>query len=248
MSWKEKTVVFVLAAGLGTRLGSLTDLKPKALVEVNGMPLLEILLNKIKREGFKSCIINVHHFPDLIIDFVQKNSFFGLNIIISDESQQLLDTGGALIKILPEIRKSDYVLAHNVDIVSDVILTNFCEDALNKNVDAAMLLRDRKSSRKLIFDQQMQLQGWHHIEKDLIKRTSNFTLPAMEYAFSGIHFLKKNLLQGLDLKVCSIIDLYLNWAENHQIIGIVNNDGFWFDLGKQEEVDSIANYLRDLAK
>lgn len=246
MDWKDKTVVFILAAGLGSRLGDITQNIPKALVRLNGMPLLATLLQKIKQEGFRSCIINVHHFASQIIEFLQANDSFGLDILISDETAELLDTGGALIKAIPMMKQFDYLLVHNVDVVSDVGLSNFCADFIQSQTDASLLVRDRKSSRKLMFDSNMQLCGWHQLQDDQYKKTTCFEKSSQEYAFSGIHLLKTKLLENLPLKKCSIIDLYLQLAEECSIKGLLHNNGFWFDLGKKHEIDAIALKMRQL--
>lgn len=246
MDWKDNTVVFILAAGLGSRLGEITQNIPKALVSLNDVPLLAILLQKVKQEGFRYCIINVHHFAPQIIEFLRVNDSFGLDIQISDETAELLDTGGALIKAKPMMKQFDYLLVHNVDIVSDVSFSKIYSDFIDSQADASLLVRDRKSGRKLMFDSNMQLCGWHHLEENQYKKTIGFEQSGKEYAFSGVHLLKTKLLENLPLKKCSIIDLYLQFAEKYRIKGFLHNEGFWFDLGKKHEIDAIAMQLRQV--
>ena len=240
----DHTVVFILAAGLGTRLQKLTTSQPKALVEINGKPLLQYVLQKIKKQGFKQCIINLHHFPEQIMEFLKRNKNFGLHIQFSDETDELLDTGGALVKALPLMESFDNLLVHNVDIISNVSLKDFCIHQLNADVAVALLVRDRMNSRKLLFDSDMQLCGWHHAAKNEWKFTPHGNKVAFSFAFSGIHFLRKELLQGLPLQKQSNIDIYIQLAEKHRIRGVLHQDGYWYDVGKIENFDEISAELR----
>ncbi len=245
-SHQNKTLVFILAAGLGTRLGKLTANKPKALVEINGIPLLESLLQKLKSEGFTHCIVNVHHFANQIIYFLQQKNNFGLEILISDESDQLMDTAGALLQALPLMQGFDNLLVHNVDVVSDISLSNFVEIAQKDNVDAMLLLKERDSSRKLLFDNEMRLKGWHHLIKNEYRFVRNAPKPLNEYAFSGIHFMKKHVLSDYELQAMGFVKLYLDLAEKYKVKGLVSNEGYWFDLGKQDEIRLIEEQLLSL--
>lgn len=115
----------IFAAGLGTRLKPLTDTMPKAMVPVAGRPLLEHVLLRLKACAFLRVVVNVHHFSQQIIDFLRANDNFGLDLAISDETAQLLDTGGGLRKAFPLFNANSPVLLHNVDILSNVDLTSF---------------------------------------------------------------------------------------------------------------------------
>lgn len=245
-SHQNNTLAFILSAGLGTRLGKITANKPKALVEINGVPLLESLLLKLKSEGFTHCIVNVHHFANQITDFLKKKNNFGLEIQISDESNQLMDTAGALLQALPLMQGFDNLLVHNVDVVADISLNNFVEIAQKDEADAMLLLKERDSSRKLLFDNEMQLKGWHHLMKNEYKFVKNAPKPLNEYAFSGIHFMKKHVLNDYEPKVMGFVELYLDLAEKHKVKGLLRNEGYWFDLGKQDEIQLIEEQLLSL--
>lgn len=200
----------IFAAGLGTRLKPLTDTMPKALVPVHGQPLLAYQIDKLKRAGINDIIVNVHHFPDMIIDYLRENDNFGCNIHISDEREQLLDTGGGLLKAWSTFAPNEPILAINVDIVSDI---NF-QDVINQSqilnlkskisnikskILALLIVKSRETQRYLCFDENNNLCGWmniatgetrpssfHHSgEAGSLSAASSFRL----LAFSGMQLL-----------------------------------------------------------
>ena len=152
----------IFAAGLGTRLRPLTDTMPKALVRVGGEPLLWHVIMNLKAGGFERIVVNVHHFADQIIDYLKANSNFGLDIRISDESNQLLDTGGGIRKAVPLFDPSSPILIHNVDILSNTNLAKLYDSAANH--DATLLVSKRETSRYLIFDDEMRLREWINVK------------------------------------------------------------------------------------
>lgn len=167
----------IFAAGLGTRLRPLTDKIPKALVEVDGMPLIEHVIVKLRDSGFKSIVINVHHFSNQIIDYIN-NHDFGVDIQISDETNKLLDTGGGLRKAAHLFNPDEQILIHNVDILSNANLMKFYVDGpLMTNygtggtmkASATLLVSWRKTKRYLLFDDSMRLVGWTNIETGQVK-------------------------------------------------------------------------------
>ena len=200
----------IFAAGLGTRLKPLTDTMPKALVPVHGQPLLAYQIDKLKRAGINDIIVNVHHFPDMIIDYLRENDNFGCNIHISDEREKLLDTGGGLLKAWSTFAPNEPILAINVDIVSDI---NF-QDVINQSqilnlkskisnlkskILALLIVKSRETQRYLCFDENNNLCGWmniatgetrplsfHHSgEAGSLSAASSFRL----LAFSGMQLL-----------------------------------------------------------
>ncbi len=177
----------IFAAGLGTRLKPLTDTMPKALVPVHGQPLLAYQIDKLKQAGINDIIVNVHHFPDMIIDYLRENDNFGCNIHISDEREQLLDTGGGLFKAWSTFAPNEPILAINVDIVSDI---NF-QDVINQSqilnlkskisnlkskILALLIVKSRETQRYLCFDENNNLCGWMNIATGET-RPSNFKSP-----------------------------------------------------------------------
>ena len=155
----------IFAAGLGSRLKPLTDSMPKALVPIAGRPMLEHVILKLKASGFTEIVINIHHFGEQILDFLKANDNFGLTIHISDEREQLLDTGGGVRKACTFFEHSDEpFLVHNVDILSDVDLKELYDYHLQNGSVATLLASRRKTSRYLLFDTDRRLCGW--INKD----------------------------------------------------------------------------------
>ena len=144
------TTAMILAAGLGTRLGTMTQDKPKALVPLNGKPLLQLCIENLIANSFHHIVINVHHFGEQIIDFINCHHF-DAEIEISDERDLLMDTGGGIVKATPHFKKSKAVLVHNVDIISDVNLYDLSQQFLDSKDDAWLLTQDRETNRKLLF-------------------------------------------------------------------------------------------------
>ena len=243
------TTAMILAAGLGTRLKALTQDKPKALVEVNGKPLLHHSIEHLIDNGFHHIVINVHHYGEQIIDFVNSHHF-DAEIQISDERDLLMDTGGGIIKASPLFNKSKAVLVHNVDIISDVNLNELSQQFLDSKDDAWLLTQDRETNRKLLFNTENQLVGWMNKAEQRFKwvddsesgaSTGSTTLNEM--AFSGLHFFRSDLFVEFECKPQSVIDLYLNLAKTRRIVSVPIQPNFWFDLGKPEQVIAAENYL-----
>ena len=176
----------IFAAGLGTRLKPLTDSMPKALVPVGGQPLLQHLLLKMKAVGINDITINVHHFAQQIIDFIGANDSFGLNIHISDETDELLETGGGLRKALPQIGEDEPVLVHNVDILSNLDFQHLIA-AHNPNDAVTLVVSQRNTSRYLLFDDNRRLCGWTNITTQQVKPEGIDAGKYKPLAFSGIH-------------------------------------------------------------
>ena len=154
---------FILAAGLGTRLGELSKEIPKALITINGEELLGILINHLKDQGFNEFLINVHHHGQMVIDYLNENNNFGVQIHISDERDELLDTGGAIIKARDFFISNAPILIHNVDIISEVDYTELLNYHLNNQSLASLCVRKRNSDRTLIFNDKMELKGFNFI-------------------------------------------------------------------------------------
>ena len=175
----------IFAAGLGTRLKPLTDTMPKALVPVAGEPLLHHVVMKLKDAGYERIVVNVHHFADQIIDYLNANHNFGIDIRISDERDGLLETGGGIKKALPLFDSQSPILIHNVDILSNLDLTN---DWLNSETppDALLLVSRRKTKRYLLFDEENLLDGWTNIETGEVK--SPYSRQSEDSSLFTLHF------------------------------------------------------------
>lgn len=228
----------IFAAGLGTRLRPLTNEKPKALVEIKGKTLLEITINHLTQNGFNKIIINVHHFADQIIDFIHMHKFRA-KIEISDERNKLLDTGGGLKKASWFFEGGEPFLLHNVDILSDLDLKEFYQVHLKNNSLATLAVRNRKSSRYFLFDDEYNLCGWENVktgEKIISKRRKTLN----QLAFSGIHIIDPKLFNYFPGEgKFSIVDVYLKAAKKEKIKGFLHNYSFWQDVGRLEDLKTI---------
>ena len=245
MSPRIETTAMILAAGLGTRLKALTQDKPKALVPLNGKPLLQHCIENLIANGFNHIVINVHHFGEQIIDFVESHHF-NADIQISDERDLLMDTGGGIVKATPLFKNSKAVLVHNVDIISNVNLGEMNQQFLESGDDAWLLTQDRETNRKLLFREDHQLIGWRNKADGNFKWVYDSFGQYQEMAFSGLHFFRKNLFAGFECKPQSVIDLYLKLAKNDRILSKPIQPDYWFDLGKPEQLEAAENYLNTL--
>lgn len=225
----------ILAAGLGTRLRPLTDNLPKALVKIRDKTLLEISINNLVRNGFDKIIINVHHFAEQVINFIEQNNF-DADITISDERDKLLDTGGGLKKASGFFNDGKPFLLYNVDIISDLNLQSVYQANIKSNFIAALTVQKRESSRYLLFNSENILCGWKNTKTgELISSCSIHLLN--EFAFGGIHIIDPKIFTLMpDDEVFSMIDLYLDIMRDNKIIAHIDNDSFWLDVGKTESL------------
>lgn len=257
---RRKAMVF--AAGLGTRLKPLTDRMPKALVPVNGKPLIEHVFNRLISAGFNDIVVNVHHFADMIEDWANSaltHEFKdkGIRISISDERAQLLDTGGGLAhaaSLLTASNPDGKVLIHNVDIISNADLNQLWN--CGKEADAVLLVSKRKTARYLVFDNNMKLVGWTNIQTHEVRSPytevhetlSNVAADCLDVAktyhlraFAGIHSINTDLLKHMETypEKFSIIDFYLDMCNKVQIKGF-EQDGLQItDVGKMDTLTKI---------
>lgn len=231
----------ILAAGLGTRLRPLTDDRPKALVEVAGHTLLEITLQRLRQFGIREVIVNVHHFAEMVVEYLKKNDNFGMRIEISRE-EVLLDTGGGLKKaawfFLEDASNSDEpFILHNVDVLSTIDLERMVQSHRENQALATLAVQERETSRYLLFDAQNQLCGrraGRDREPEIVRACGQ----TQALAFSGVHVISPRLLSRMtEDGVFSIIDSYLRLAgEGEKIVGFRADEYYWRDLGRPENV------------
>jgi mannose-1-phosphate guanylyltransferase len=231
----------ILAAGLGTRLRPLTDNRPKALVEVGGRTLLEITLSRLRVFGVREVIINVHHFADMVVDYLKANDNFGMRIEVSRE-EVLLDTGGGLKKaahfFLENSSPSDEpFILHNVDVISTIDLARMVHFHAECRALATLAVQDRETSRYLLFDQRLQLCG-RQAGRDQAPEMVRAAHPTQALAFSGIHVISPRLFKMLTEEgAFSIITSYLRLASQGESIAAFRADEYyWRDLGRAENV------------
>ncbi len=228
----------ILAAGLGTRLRPLTESRPKALVEIHEISLLELMIKKLHFYGFDNVIVNVHHFADQLVDFLNKKPF-GIHIRVSDEREKLLDTGGAVQKARWFLKGSPFLLV-NVDVLSDLNFRQFFEYHKQSNVLATLAVRKRDSGRYLLFDEENLLTGWKNVWKQSQILCRNDSEVLNELAFSGLHVINPEIFDLIEENGSfSIIDVYLRLAKAHKINCYRHDEGFWTDAGSIETINKI---------
>lgn len=239
----------IFAAGLGTRLKPVTDSIPKALVPVNSKPLLEHIILKIRDAGFDEIIVNVHHFPDQIIDFIEQNNQFGIRIAISDERQNLLETGGGIKNARWFFDDNQPFLVHNVDILSNLDLKELYSNHLKNNSIATLTVSSRNTFRYFMFDERYALRGWIN-EKTGETKPSGFTPNShhIKLAFSGIQVLSPEVFEWMQNEEdkFSITDFYLKHASSGQIKGFVPENYQMLDIGKIDILDTANDFLKQL--
>jgi NDP-sugar pyrophosphorylase family protein len=229
----------IFAAGLGTRLRPLTDNIPKALVGFNGQTLLQWNINRLKEAGFNRIVVNVHHFAPLVIKYLEENKGFGAEIIISDESDLLLDTGAGLKNAQRYFKEGQPIMIHNVDVISNIDLKAFYQSHLKYQPLATLAVRVRNSSRLLMFDDDDLLRGWCNTLTGETKIPSPENQPNIlrPLAFSGIQVIDYRLLDLItETGKFSMIDVYLRLSVSHKIMSYQHNADFWTDVGKIEEL------------
>lgn len=241
----------IFAAGIGSRLKPITDTMPKALVPVGGVPMLQRTLLRLKEAGFTDVTINIHHFGQQIIDFLQQNDNFGLNIHISDERDELLDTGGGILKARPFLEGDEPFLVHNVDILSNIDLRQVYDSHVQSGADATLLVSDRTTTRKLLFDKEMRMQGWLNHSTGEVLPEDFVWMPEQhrELAFEGIHVISPTLFKYMGEGTqwqgkFSIIPFYLSVCKQLHLRGYELKDITWFDIGKPETLQKANEYYR----
>jgi len=238
----------ILAAGMGTRLRPLTDNRPKALVEVAGQTLLEIALRRLQQFGIREVIVNVHHFADMVVDYLKKNHNFGMRIEISREDV-LLDTGGGLKKaawfFLEESRAEEPFLLHNVDVLSTIDVRRMAEFHKQNQALATLAVQERETARYLLFDEGHQLCGrrsGRDQEPEIVRPSKE----AQALAFSGVHVISPRIFSLMSEDgVFSIINSYLQLAgQGEKILAFRADEFYWRDLGKAENVAQAAQDVK----
>ena len=241
----------ILAAGFGTRLKPLTNDIPKALVEINKTPLLELIIHKLKHYGFENIIINVHHFADKIIDFLKSNDNFGINIAISDERNLLLDTGGGIKKASWFFDNDQPFLIHNVDIISEINLKELYEYNLETQASITLAVNKRESDRYLLFDEESYLCAWENVitkEKKIVNRENEDSRQQKteRFGYCGIKVMHSKVFKYFpDENIFSIIDFYLKVASKEKVNCFFKENLFWQDVGTLGQLKETERHLRN---
>lgn len=237
----KKALIF--AAGKGTRLKPFTDSHPKALALVNDVPLLERNIKYLQSFGVTEFVINVHHFGEQIVEFLEKNNHFGAQIDISDEKDELLETGGGLVFAQKYLENEENFLIMNADILTDLNiheLVKFHETYLPL---ATLAVSDRNSSRKLFFNSEMVLKGWMNKSSGETKM-AEFNNDFKELAFSGIHCINSSIFDKIKRRgKFSIMDEYLDLMFDNEILGF-QHEARLIDVGRPESVIEAEKYFK----
>lgn len=234
----------IFAAGLGRRLGHITENIPKALVDINGKTALQRAVERCNEYGFDDIIINVHHFADLVEKEVENLNSRGYNVSVSDEREKLLENGGGLYKARGFFDKRPFLL-YNVDIISDFDLSLLYDLHKKKKGLATLAVRHRPGKRFLLIDNHGQLRGWRNIfTGEQIPADLNSS-GLSELAFSSMHIVDPEIFEYMHEGIYSMIDLYLKLVSSHNIYTITHDEGYWIDMGTPESLDHVRKLLKD---
>jgi N-acetyl-alpha-D-muramate 1-phosphate uridylyltransferase len=226
----------ILAAGLGTRLKPWTDHHPKALAEVNGKSLLQRNIEYLQQFGIKELIVNVHHFADQITRAISKNDGWGTHVVISDETDVVLETGGGLKKAAWYLEQEEEFVLMNVDILTDLDLSAVIRQQRNSDAIATLAVTGRTTSRYFLFNDKDELCGWRNVNtgEEKIVRPSLHLHPK---AFSGIHVISGKIFSQLSREgKFSMVDAYLDLAKDHFIQAFDHSQSRFIDVGKPESI------------
>lgn len=232
----------VFAAGLGTRLGELSRERPKALVDVNGRSALRLAAEKLASAGFDDLIVNIHHHPDLMKEEIERLQSEGFRITISDETAELLDTGGGLLNAR-QFFDSEPFVCYNVDIFTDLNISDLYKTHLASGALATLAVRHRPGNRFFLVDSSGRMRGWRNIAtKEEIITVSN-SKGLDEIAFSGIHVLSPGIFEMMPQGIYTMTSIYLLLAGKHRIMTYLHDDGYWFDCGTPQNLEKIRQHL-----
>ena len=225
----------IFAAGKGTRLRPFTDHHPKAMMEVNGIPLIERNIHYLQSFGINDFVINLHHFGEQIVDFLKEKNHFGAQIEFSQEKDQLLETGGGLIFAKKLLEQEEDFLIMNADILTDMNITDFVNFHREQNSLVTLAVSDRKSSRKLLFDNEMILRGWMNTDTGE-QRLAGFNNNYKKLAFSGIHCVDSQFFNHITRTgKFSIMEEYLDLMMTEEIYGFEHSAKL-VDVGRPKSV------------
>ena len=236
----KKALIF--AAGKGTRLKPFTDSHPKALALVNDVPLLERNIKYLQSFGVTEFVINVHHFGEQIVEFLEKNNHFGAKIDISDEKDELLETGGGLLFAQKYLENEENFLIMNADILTDLNIHELVKFHETHLPLATLAVSDRNSSRKLFFNSEMVLKGWMNKNSGETKM-AEFNNNFKELAFSGIHCINSSIFDKIKRRgKFSIMEEYLDLMFENKILGF-QHEARLIDVGRPESVIEAEKYF-----
>ena len=252
----------IFSAGLGTRLKPLTDTTPKALIPLAGKTLLQWQIEKLKAAGITSIVVNVHHFAELVIDYLREHNNFGCNIQVSDERDMLLETGGGLRKAQSLLTSShdspiasEPILACNADILSNIDIPTLLK-AYNPDEMGVVVVSPRETQRYLLFDEDNRLCGWTNVAtgevRGPIANSQSLIANKRHLAFSGMQVLNPRIFGCMDKVVkakgdkFSMIDLYVSIAEKEILRAFIPENYRMMDVGKIDQLSDAEAFATTL--
>ncbi len=230
----------ILAAGLGTRLKPFTDLHPKALGVVNGKTVLQRNVEYLLAAGIQNIVVNVHHFADQVIDAIETNKGWGASISISNESEELLDTGGGIKKAVPLFGEAENIVVMNADVLTDMNLLSMMDYHNDTGATATLAVSNRNSSRGFLFDKSNRLCGWQNSNTGEVRQPVKAD-EVIAKSFSGIHILHESLFRHLPFSgTFSIVDVYLTMCTTYLITGFDHSGSKFIDIGTMEKLEAAS--------
>ena len=234
----------ILAAGYGTRLKPLTDKIPKALIEVDQTPLLELVIKKLIATGVTEIIINIHHFAEQIKLFIKEKKYFGVHIEFSQESE-ILGTGGGLKKAAHFFDDNTSFFLYNVDILSTIDLSEMYQYHIKKNSFATLALKQRETKRYFVIDDNNFICGHENTSKKIRRMKRKPIGKVRLMPFCGIHVISPKIFEYLNQAgQFSIVDVYLDLIEKGlPVVGYQSDQFYWKDIGKIEALDQVKKEI-----
>jgi N-acetyl-alpha-D-muramate 1-phosphate uridylyltransferase len=234
----------IFAAGLGKRLGPITNRIPKALVDINGKSILHMVVEKCTSSGFGTIMVNVHHFADMVEDEVAMLNKMGYNISVSDERERLLDTGGGLY-VVRKFFEDEPFLIHNVDIITDLDIEALYKHHLKKKGLATLAVRHRPGKRFYLVDRSGLIRGWRNKETG----EQILTVPSVEgldeIAYSSVQIVQPEIFKYMRRGIYTMTELYLQLAAEHELFTYTEDDGYWVDIGTRENLEYVRRMLSE---
>jgi MurNAc alpha-1-phosphate uridylyltransferase len=222
----------ILAAGQGTRLKPLTDKIPKPLVRFQGIPLLEITIRRLIASGMEKIVVNVHHLAGQVIEFLRSRDYYNGKVLISDETDRLMDTGGGVLKAMDLIDNGEPFLLHNVDVYTNLDLHKLIKAHQSDDALITIAVKKRSPSRSLLFDDQNCLAGWQNNKTGEKRIIRDYKGKLEGYGNSCIYVINPEFFRLAHTgEPVSLTDLYLELAKTHSIKGYIHNQDYWYNLG-----------------
>jgi len=222
----------ILSAGQGTRLRPLTDHIPKPLVRFNGIPLLEIIIKRLLYFGMEKIIVNVHHMADQVVEFLRSREYYQDIVMVSDETDRLMDTGGGVLKATDLLNYGEPFIVHNVDVYTNLDINKLIRTHQSDNALITIAVKKRTTSRSLLFDEQNRLTGWQHNQTGEKKIIREYSGDLTDYGNSCVYIINPEFFSLVHTREpISLTDIYLDLAKKHIIKGYIHNEDYWYNLG-----------------